>query len=108
MPDLGPGPTLADIQKYVAELERERGFAHQDVLKKCLLLGEEVGELFKAIRKHEQMSIDPDSKTSSVSDELADVIIMMCSIANRLDVNLEAAFRQKEEINKRRNWTREK
>jgi NTP pyrophosphatase (non-canonical NTP hydrolase) len=107
MPELRNTPTLTDIQKYVAELEQERGFANQDVLKKCLMLGEEVGELFKAVRKHQQMSIDPSSKTSSVADELADLIIMMCSIANRLDVNLETAFRQKEEINKRRQWTRE-
>jgi NTP pyrophosphatase (non-canonical NTP hydrolase) len=108
MPNLQSQPTLTDIQQYVSELEQERGFADQDVLKKCLMLGEEVGELFKAIRKHQKMSIDPASKTSSVADELADLLIMMCSIANRIDVNLEAAFRQKEEINKRRQWTRER
>jgi hypothetical protein len=30
---------------------------------------------------------------------------MLCSIANRFDVNLEQAFRDKEEINKKRKWT---
>lgn len=106
MPNLQPSPTLTDIQLYVSELEKERGFADQDVLQKCLLLGEEVGELFKAIRKESQMSIDPNSKVSHIGDELADLLIMMCSVANRMDVNLEQAFRQKEEVNKKRTWTK--
>lgn len=102
---LNVNPTLTDIQKYVAELERERGFAHQEVIQKCLMLGEEVGELFKAIRKQEKMSIDSNSKSFSVQEEMADIIIMLCSIANRFDVNLEQAFRDKEEINKKRKWS---
>ncbi|MGZ3775052.1 MAG: MazG nucleotide pyrophosphohydrolase domain-containing protein [Pseudobdellovibrionaceae bacterium] len=103
---LKENPTLIDIQEYVRNLEIERGFSSQDVLQKCLLLGEEVGELFKAIRKQQQMSIDLNSKTSSVADELADLIIMLSAIANRLDVNLEKALRDKEEINKQRTWTK--
>jgi NTP pyrophosphatase (non-canonical NTP hydrolase) len=66
-----------------------------------------VGELFKAIRKEKQMSIDPNSKVSHVGDELSDLLIMMCAVANRMDVNLEQAFRQKEEVNKKRNWTKQ-
>ncbi len=53
MPRLNLNPTLADFQHYVSELEVERNFANQDVRDKCILLGEEVGELFKAIRKAE-------------------------------------------------------
>jgi len=30
---------------------KERGFENETVLEQCLLLGEEVGELFKAVRK---------------------------------------------------------
>jgi len=41
---------LDDLQRYVAEMEKERGFSHRDVVQQCLLLGEEVGELFKAVR----------------------------------------------------------
>src|SRR5262249_3691994 len=104
MPELVKDPTLADLQRYVAELEQERGFAEQDVLKKCLLLGEEIGELFKSIRKREGISIDLASKASTADEELADVLIMICSIANRLGVDLEEAFRRKEEVNKRRTW----
>ena len=105
MPTLSTNPTLTDIQKYVTELEKERGFAHQEAIQKCLMLGEEVGELFKAIRKQEKMSIDSNSKSFSIQEEMADIIIMLCSIANRFDVNLEQAFRDKEEINKKRKWS---
>ncbi len=104
MPNLKEKPTLGDIQKYVIELEKERGFTEDNVLKKCLMLGEEVGELFKSIRKSEKIKIDYNSKFSSVDEELADIIIFICSIANRFKIDLEKAFRDKEEINKKRLW----
>jgi NTP pyrophosphatase (non-canonical NTP hydrolase) len=46
---------LHDLQRYVLEMEEERGFTNRGVVQQCLLLGEEVGELFKAVRKHEKM-----------------------------------------------------
>jgi NTP pyrophosphatase (non-canonical NTP hydrolase) len=106
MPILKPQPTLEDFQRYVSELEVERGFADQEVLQKCLLLGEEVGELFKAIRKREKMSVDVNAEIGDVEEEVADILVMLCSIANRLDVNIERAFRVKEEINKTRKWAK--
>jgi NTP pyrophosphatase (non-canonical NTP hydrolase) len=51
MPELTKNPNLSNFQNYVAELESECGFANQTIIDKCLLLGEEVGELFKAVRK---------------------------------------------------------
>jgi len=104
MPELKEKPILKDFQNYVAELEKERGFADQTVLQRSLLLGEEVGELFKAIRKSEKMGVDQKSIIGSVDEELADVLIFVCSIANRFGIDLEKAFREKEEINKKRMW----
>ncbi|MBN2891068.1 MAG: hypothetical protein JXL97_04300 [Bacteroidales bacterium] len=69
------------------------------------MLGEEIGELFKAIRKNQQIKIDLNSKIGSVDEELADIIIYLCAIANRTNIDLEKAFRDKEEINKKRVWT---
>ncbi|HAT73442.1 MAG: hypothetical protein US30_C0001G0074 [Candidatus Moranbacteria bacterium GW2011_GWF2_36_839] len=108
MPILNQKPILSDFQQYVRELENERGFADQNVLQKCLMLGEEVGELFKAIRKSENIKIDHNSKFSSIDEELADVLIFICSIANRYDIDLEKAFREKEEVNKQRVWSKSK
>ncbi len=69
------------------------------------MLGEEVGELFKAVRKERKMSVDAKSKIGSCGEELADVFIFLCAIANRLEIDLETAFREKEERNKTRVWT---
>lgn len=97
-------PTLQQFQEYVATMERERGFDGQGILQECLLLGEEVGELFKAVRKEEGIKIDAHSDVGLVEGELADVFIFCLAIANRKNINLEAAFRKKEEINKQRTW----
>ena len=98
-------PTLVDFQNYVKKLEIERGFSTQSARDKCLLLGEEVGELFKAIRKTEGLNIDNVSKIANIDDEIADILIYSCALANRFDVDLEDAFRTKEEVNKKRKWT---
>lgn len=104
MLNLPDRPTLSDYQNYVVELEKERGFSDQSPRDKCLLLGEEIGELFKAIRKSEGLKIDKQSTFGEVSHELADILIYLCSIANRHQIDLEQAFRDKEEINKKRVW----
>ncbi len=104
MPILTKNPTLENFQQYVAELEKERGFAHQSTIDKCLLLGEEVGELFKAVRKSEGLAVDENSNFTEIGDELTDIFIYICAIANRNRIDLEKAFRDKEEINKRRTW----
>ncbi len=101
---LKQNPTLFDIQQYVQDLEKVRGFTEVTMTQNCLLLGEEVGELFKAIRKSENMRVDQSSKIGTVDEEIADIIIFLCSIANRLDIDIEKAFRDKEEINKLRSW----
>ena len=48
--------------------------------------------------------MDSNSKFGTISEELVDLIIYICTIANRYDINLEEAFREKEETNKKRNW----
>jgi len=104
MPELTHHPDLAALQEYVKQLEEERDFTGNTIQQNCLLLGEEIGELFKAIRKQQKMKVDQKSTIGSVDEELADILIYLCSIANRLDIDLEQAFRDKEEINKQRNW----
>jgi NTP pyrophosphatase (non-canonical NTP hydrolase) len=104
MPNLTKNPTLTNFQKYVAELETERGFSHQTIIDKCLLLGEEVGELFKAVRKSEGLAVDSNSSFTEIGDELTDIFIYLCAIANRKGIDLEEAFREKEVKNKQRIW----
>jgi NTP pyrophosphatase (non-canonical NTP hydrolase) len=105
MPHLKPNPTLVDFQTYVRELEKERGFTENTVLQNALMLGEEIGELFKSIRKAEKMRLDENSQVGRIEEEMADILIYICSIANRYEINLEKAFREKEGVNKSRTWT---
>ncbi|MCP4967177.1 MAG: pyrophosphohydrolase [bacterium] len=99
---LSTEPSLQDIQTYVAEMEQERGFADQGVIEKCLLLGEEVGELFKAVRTQEGLKVDVPG--GEIGAELADILIYLCAIANRFEINIEEAFRAKEAQNQTRRW----
>ena len=104
MPFLDQNPTLRDFQKYVRECEVERGFTGQTTIQKCLMLAEEAGELFKAVRKKENIKIDHNSQFGTIDEELADILIFILVIANRYDIDLEKAFRDKEEVNKKRVW----
>lgn len=105
MPNLPAKPTLKELQDYVREMEHERGFESNTVAQKCLLLGEEVGELFKSLRvSHGGMRIGTPGYAADAPAELADILIVLCAIANRLDVDLETAFRAKEAKNSQRTW----
>lgn len=102
---LKENPTLRDIQTYVQEMEIERGFdTTSSNIQTALQLGEEMGELFKAIRKAEKMRVDATSTFTDVEEEIADILIFTSALANRYNIDLEKAFRDKEEINKQRQW----
>lgn len=103
---LKANPTLADIQQYVKTMEVERGFADQSAVQSSVLLIEEIGELFKIIRKvHADMGIDINKKYElDAAGEIADIILVLTSVANRLGVDMEQALRDKEEKNKLRTW----
>lgn len=103
---LPQNPTLKDIQKYIEAMVRERGFADQPLTDPALLLAEEVGELLKCIRKsHTHMGIDASKQYDfDAAGEIADILIVLSTIANKLGINMEAALREKEEVNKRRTW----
>lgn len=99
MPELKNNPELKDYKYNVAELENERGFARQTIIDKCLLLGEEVDELFKVIRNSEGLLVDNHSKFTDIGDVLTDIFIYLCALACRKNIVMEAAFRAKKEKN---------
>jgi NTP pyrophosphatase (non-canonical NTP hydrolase) len=105
MPILPDHPTMKDFQTYIRQMEEERGFTDETPLEQCLLLGEEVGELFKAVRKCSNIKTDEGRDCGSADLELADIFMYTCCLANRFGIDLEAAFRKKEEINKKRKWS---
>ncbi|GGM23614.1 MazG nucleotide pyrophosphohydrolase domain-containing protein [Micromonospora yangpuensis] len=104
MQPLARTATLPDLQRYVADMEKQRGFTDRTVLDQCLMLGEEVGELFKAVRKNQQLPIGTTSIVGSVDEELADILIFLCAVANRYGIDLGDALCRKEEHNEQRTW----
>jgi len=105
-PILPPNATMADYQKYVHGLEGYHGWLDVDLIHNCFLMGEEVGELFKAIRRHLKYYERPDSGDSvgDVAEEIVDVFNYLLALANRLEIDVEAAFRDKNTRNLARSW----
>jgi NTP pyrophosphatase (non-canonical NTP hydrolase) len=103
-PVLGPSPSLPEIQTYVREMVQHRNLNDHDVLYEFLMLSEEVGELAKAIRKTAGGKFADDTKRTEVQHEVADVFLILVGLCNMLDIDIEQALRDKEEINKQRVW----
>lgn len=104
---LSENNSLNEIQNYIREIIKIRGFSEQRVQDKMLLLLEETGELAKAIRKKlPEASIDYDKieNYTDIEEEIADVFIVLTSICNRLNINLYDAIKKKEEKNIKRQW----
>lgn len=102
--NLQPNPSLKDYQQYIADMVKERGFDKETVPEIFMLFTEECGELAKAIRKVSHMKTDANSEHFKVEQEAADVFIYLLDLCNHLNIDLEKAFRDKEEINKQRTW----
>jgi len=99
--------TLNEIQNYIKDVIKIRGFSEQKVQDKMLLLLEETGELAKAIRKTiPEASVDYEriENYTDIEEEVADVFIVLVSICNRLNINLYDAIIKKEEKNIKRQW----
>ncbi|MEQ9323131.1 MAG: MazG nucleotide pyrophosphohydrolase domain-containing protein [Polyangiaceae bacterium] len=112
MIELPDGAAMKDYQRYVHELERMHGWLDVDLVHNCFLMGEEVGELFKAVRRARKMfeqgeapsADDAEERRREVADEVVDVMNYLLAIANRLDIDVEEAFRRKNAANQERTW----
>ncbi|MBP3597580.1 MAG: nucleotide pyrophosphohydrolase [Clostridia bacterium] len=101
--------TLLQVQEYIKKVINLRGFSEQKIEQTMLLLTEEVGELAKAIRKDKtSMSIDNNKikNYDTIESEVADVFIVLCSICNKLDIDLFLALKDKEKENVERKWNK--
>lgn len=106
-PQFPQNPSLPQLQSYVAAICKARGWDKASDLETFLLLVEEVGELAKAIRNRQELFQEPakkKAKASELAGEFADVLSYVLDLANRMEIDLEAAFRKKEEINAGRVW----
>ncbi len=99
--------TVQDLQRYVHALETLHGWLDVDLVHNCFLMGEEMGELFRAVRDHERLfsgGADASDSVQQVAEEIVDVLNYLLAIANRLDIDVEEAFRAKNLKNQSRSW----
>lgn len=101
-------PTLPELQQYLDEICKERGWTKDTYAEKFLLFTEEVGELAKAIRKtqglYQEKAKQHIQKPMELEEEFADVLSYLLDLANYFQVDLEKAFREKEQLNSARTW----
>ena len=105
MAHLKDEPTLKDLQHYLDEVCQERGWTKDSSSEKFVLFIEEVGELAKAMRKTAGLYEEhAKQRDISLEEEFADVLSYLLDLANAYQVDLEKAFRDKEEVNRARVW----
>ncbi|OGO08875.1 MAG: hypothetical protein A2Y61_06170 [Chloroflexi bacterium RBG_13_60_13] len=97
---------LREIQSYVAEMVRQKGFARESLRDVLLLLIEETGELARTIRERSGLKSRTRTKTAEerLGAELADCFIYIVDLVNLADVDFEAAVRRKLASDARRRW----
>ena len=95
--------SLREIQKYVVKMAEARNFS-KDVVRKMLMLTEEIGELAKAVREFSGMKFDAKTQRTDLSNELADCLIVLMGVANITEIDLYDAFIAKEKVNLSRKW----
>ena len=118
--DLPRPASLADLQAFIHQLEAFHGWLDVDLVHNVFLMVEEVGELAKALRKYEKIFPEPaagqvapdDGQKSAaheaarqhVGDEIVDVMNYLLAIANRLGLDVDTCFREKNALNLTRRW----
>lgn len=99
--------TLSEVQTYIEKVLELRGFSSQSVQDKVLLLTEELGELAKAIRKYSPNAFVDHQRLENydtIESEIADVFIVLVSVANKLNINIFECLKEKEQKNINRVW----
>ncbi len=96
--------TLDEIQNSVDKWIKTYGVRYFSELTNMAVLTEEVGELARIIaRKYGDQSFKPGEK-DNMADEMADVLWVLCCLANQTGINLTEAF----EANLRKKTDRDK
>lgn len=108
---LQPAAAMSAYQAYIKQLEAHHGWTDVSLIENCFLMGEELGELFKAVRKVNRFYDQADAPATEhselvadVGEEIVDVFNYLIAIANRLDIDIERAFIEKNTKNLSRSW----
>lgn len=88
-------PTLREIQDEVDRWITTTGVRYFSPLTNTAILAEETGEVARIMaRRYGDQSEKPTDATADLGDELADVLWVVCALANQTGVDLEEALRR--------------
>lgn len=88
-------PTLREIQEEVDRWITTIGVRYFSPLTNTAILAEETGEVARIMaRRYGDQSEKPSDAAADLGDELADVLWVVCALANQVGVDLEEAFRR--------------
>ena len=88
--------TLQDIQQEVDHLIKEEWHSHYwSPLSNLARLTEEVGELARELNhSFGEKSKKATEDQGSIANEMADILFVLASLANSIDIDLDDAFEQ--------------
>ena len=100
--------TIEEAQQAVDRWIKTYGVRYFSELTNMAVLTEEVGGLARVMaRKYGDQSFKPGEK-DNLSEEMADILWVLCCLANQTGVDLTEAFRQSLEKKTRRDAERHK
>lgn len=100
--------TIEEAQQAVDQWIKTYGVRYFSELTNMAVLTEEVGELARVIaRKYGDQSFKPGEK-DNMSEEMADILWVLCCLANQTGTDLTEAFKKSLEKKTRRDAERHK
>ena len=96
---------LADFQLWHQALDQEKGFL-QDIYFNFICLTEEIGELGAVLAGawRAQSTESTQNSQAALREELADCLAYLLKLANYAGIDLEKAYLEKMQINRKREW----
>lgn len=85
--------TLKELQQTIDQWITTHGVRYYNELTNMAILTEEVGEVARIMaRRYGEQSFKANEEAIDLGDELADVLFVLCAIANQTGVDLSSAI----------------
>jgi len=98
---------IQNAQLQVDDWIQKHGVRYFNELTNMAQLTEEVGEVARIIaRRYGEQSEKESDKTKDLGEELADVMFVVCCLANQTGIDLQASFQKKMELKTKRDHDR--
>ncbi|MBO1002167.1 MazG nucleotide pyrophosphohydrolase domain-containing protein [Pseudogracilibacillus auburnensis] len=96
---------IKELQQYVSRFCDEKGFEGIPLETRVMYLISEIGELTDDLLEIKGATTEKQEVIKrNIGHEMFDVTWNIFDLANKLDIDLEAAFKEKMNINENREW----